>query len=165
MFQQHLRCLYTWVEAGNTVLNQIEYIMVKQCWKSSDKTAKTLPGADVWRDHQLLADIWHKLKEIVTGGKVLRFDLLNNRYKIETSNKFDLSQSWICCRSMFSSSNLSTLPSVTIFFNLISDSMLFLSLNLHYWDDVIVELCDSVVFFFWIGVTESLLSLKLVIPL
>ena len=93
LFHQHPRRLYTWTGPGGKVRNQIDYILVKQCWRSSIKNAKTLPGADIGSDHQLLiADIRLKLKRIVrTDRKVQRFDLMNidNKYKIETRNRFE----------------------------------------------------------------------------
>ena len=91
LFYQHPRRLYTWVSPGDRVRNQIDFILVKRRWKSSVKSAKTLPGADIGSDHQLLiAEVRLKLKRITVGQKAQRFDLLNidQNYKIETSNRF-----------------------------------------------------------------------------
>ena len=93
MFSQHPRRLYTWQCPGNpAVRNQIDYILIKKRWKSSVKLAKTLPGADIGSDHQLLiADVRVKLKRIDNTQKVMRFDLLNisKQYWTETSNRFE----------------------------------------------------------------------------
>ena len=45
-YQQHPRRLYTWTSPGGMYINQIDYIICKQRWKSSLQAAKTLPGAD-----------------------------------------------------------------------------------------------------------------------
>ena len=54
IFQQHLRRKYTWISPNGCVRNQIDYILISIRWKSSIKIAKTLPGADIGSDHQLL---------------------------------------------------------------------------------------------------------------
>ena len=65
LFQQHPRRLYTWESPNGKVRNQIDYILIRRRWKSSVKSAKTLPGADVGSDHQLLsANIRVKLKRV-----------------------------------------------------------------------------------------------------
>ena len=92
LFQQHPRRLYTWQGPGNRIRNQIDFILVKNRWKSSIKTAKTMPGADVGSDHQLLiAMVRIKLKRIDNTRKVKRFDPqnINEQYLIETKNRFE----------------------------------------------------------------------------
>lgn len=54
MFQHHKRRLYTWTSPDGHTRNQIDYILIRQRWKSSVKIAKTLPSADCGSDHQLL---------------------------------------------------------------------------------------------------------------
>ena len=95
LFQQHPRCLYTWVGPGNKVRNQIDYIICRQRWKSSIKIAKTLPGADIGSDHQLLiADIRLKLKKIVSDRKVQRYDLQNMTVDTKLRQATDLKPYW-----------------------------------------------------------------------
>jgi hypothetical protein len=44
---------------------QIDYILVKQCFKNSLRDMKTLPGADIDSDHNLLvAEVQTRLKAI-----------------------------------------------------------------------------------------------------
>jgi hypothetical protein len=91
LFQQHPRRKYTWTSPNGLFRNQIDYILVKSRWKTSIKIAKTLPGADIGSDHQLLiADFRIKLKMTKTTGKPHRFDLQNigDSYRVETANLF-----------------------------------------------------------------------------
>lgn len=54
MFSQHPRRLYTWISPDGKYRNQIDYIMIKNRWRSSIRLCKTLPGSDCGSDHQLL---------------------------------------------------------------------------------------------------------------
>ena len=53
-FQQHKRRLYTWTSPDGQYWNQIDYILCKQWWRCSIRSAKTRPGADYDTDHKLL---------------------------------------------------------------------------------------------------------------
>ena len=91
LFQQHPRRLYTWISPNGKVRNQIDFILIKKRWKSSVKVAKTLPGADVGSDHQLLiANIRVKLKKVETCLRAKRFDLgcIDDHYRVATKNRF-----------------------------------------------------------------------------
>ena len=46
LFQQHKRRLYTWTSSDGQYLNQIDYILCSQRWRSFIQSAKTRPGAD-----------------------------------------------------------------------------------------------------------------------
>ena len=90
LFQQHPRRKYTWISPSGA-RNQIDYILVKNRWKTSVKSSKTLPGADIGSDHQLLiANFRIKLKSIRNAAKPCRFDLqgIDDRYRVETKNQF-----------------------------------------------------------------------------
>ena len=92
MFSQHPRRLYTWQGPVKSIRNQIDYILIKKRWKSSIKVAKTLPGADIGSDHQLLiADVRVKLKKTNNTQTVKRFNLQNisKHYWLETNNRFE----------------------------------------------------------------------------
>ena len=54
IFPHHPRRLYTWRSPGERTRNQIDYIMVKQRWRTSLLNVKTRPDADCGSDHQLL---------------------------------------------------------------------------------------------------------------
>lgn len=54
IFTQHKRRLYTWRSPDGKYKNQIDYVLIRQRWRSSITTAKTLPSADCDTDHQLL---------------------------------------------------------------------------------------------------------------
>ena len=54
LFQQHKRRFYTWTSPDGQYLNQIDYILWSQRWRSSIKSAKIRPGADCGSDHELL---------------------------------------------------------------------------------------------------------------
>ena len=91
LFQQHPRRLYTWQSPDGKTRNQIDFILVKRRWKSSVRISKTLPGADIGSDHQLLfANIRVKLKRVETVCRAKRFDLgcIGDQYRVETRNRF-----------------------------------------------------------------------------
>ena len=44
LFQQHMRRLYTWTPPDGQHLNQIDYILCVQRWRSSIQSAKARPG-------------------------------------------------------------------------------------------------------------------------
>ena len=65
LFQQHKRRLYTWTSPDDQYLNQIDYLICSQRWRSSIQSAKTRWGADGGSDHELLvAKFRLKLKKI-----------------------------------------------------------------------------------------------------
>jgi Metal-dependent hydrolase len=50
--------------------HQIDYILVKQRFRNSVRDVKTLPGADIDSDHNLLvAEVQARLKSIKNAGK------------------------------------------------------------------------------------------------
>ena len=55
LFQHHARRRYTWISPGDRVRNQIDFILVRQRWRTSILDCKTFPGADCGSDHNLLA--------------------------------------------------------------------------------------------------------------
>ena len=70
LFQQHKRRLYTWTSPDGQHLNQIDYILCSQRWRSSIQSTKPRPGADCGSDHELLiAKFRLKLKKV---GKTTR---------------------------------------------------------------------------------------------
>ena len=54
LFQQHKERLYTWTSPDGQYLNQIDFIICSQRWRSSIRSTKTRPGADCGSDHELL---------------------------------------------------------------------------------------------------------------
>ena len=48
LFQQHKNELYTWTSSDGQYLNQIDYILCSQRWRSSIQSIKTRPGAGEW---------------------------------------------------------------------------------------------------------------------
>ena len=54
LFQQNKRRLYTWTSPDGQHLNQIDYILCSQRWRSSIQSAKAVQGADCGSDHELL---------------------------------------------------------------------------------------------------------------
>ena len=76
LFQHHPRRLYTWISPGDRVRNQIDYILIKQRWKSSIVNSRTLPSADIDSDHNLLyADVCLKLKRLKKSRTIDKYDL------------------------------------------------------------------------------------------
>ncbi|PNF35805.1 hypothetical protein B7P43_G11767 [Cryptotermes secundus] len=53
-FKKKKRRLYTWKAPGDWRRDQLDYILVKHGFRNSVKDVKTLPGADIDSDHNLL---------------------------------------------------------------------------------------------------------------
>ena len=90
LFQQHKRRLYTWTSPDGQHLNQIDYILCSQRWRSSVQSAKTRLGADYGSDHELLtAKFRLKLKKGKTT-RPFRYDLnqIPYDYTVEERNRF-----------------------------------------------------------------------------
>ena len=91
LFQQHKRRLYTWTSPDGQHLNQIDYILSSQRWRSSIQSAKTRSGADCGSDHELLiAKFRYKLKKVGKTTKPFRYELnqILYDYTVEVRNRF-----------------------------------------------------------------------------
>ena len=65
LFQQHKRRPYIWISSDGQHINQIDYILCSQRWRSSIQSTKTRPGADCGSDHELLIT-----KDFSVGGSI-----------------------------------------------------------------------------------------------
>ena len=91
LFQQHKRILFTWTSGDGQYLNQINYILCSQRWRSSIQLAKTRLGADCGSDHELLiAKFRLKLKKVGKTTRPFRYDLnqIPYDYTVEVTNRF-----------------------------------------------------------------------------
>ena len=91
LFQQHKRRLYTWTSPDGQYLNQIDYILCSQRWRSSIQSAKTKPQADCGLDHDLLIGKFRlKLKKVGKTTRPFRYDLnqIPYDYTVEVRNRF-----------------------------------------------------------------------------
>ena len=91
IFQQHKRRLYTWTSPDSQHLNQIDYIICSQRWRSSIQSAKTRLGADYGSDHELLiAKFRFNLKKVGKTTRPFRYDLnqIPYDYTVEVMDKF-----------------------------------------------------------------------------
>ena len=62
--------MYKWKSLGDQKCNQLDYILVKQHFRNSIRFVKTLPGADIDSDQNLLvAEVQTRLKAIKKAGK------------------------------------------------------------------------------------------------
>lgn len=69
-FKHHKRRRYTWKRPGDTERMQLDYILVRQRYRNSVKDSRSLPGADIDSDHNLVAcKVKVRLKKI-KGGKL-----------------------------------------------------------------------------------------------
>ena len=76
LYQQHKRRLYTWTSPDGQQLNQIDYIIFSQKWRSSIQSAKTWLGADCGSDHEFpVAKYRPKLKRAEKTTRPFRYDL------------------------------------------------------------------------------------------
>ncbi|XP_072046427.1 probable tubulin polyglutamylase ttll-15 [Amphiura filiformis] len=87
---------YTWTSPGNLYRNQIDYILIKQRWKTNVKNCRTFPGADIDSDHNLLyADFKLRLKILKKARTLANYDIqslqdvsIKEKYQVEISNTF-----------------------------------------------------------------------------
>ena len=76
LFQQRKRRLYTWTSPDGQHLNQTDYILCNQRWRSFIQSAKTRLGADCGSDHELLtAKFRLKLKKVGKTTRAFRYGL------------------------------------------------------------------------------------------
>ena len=76
---------------GWSILNQIDYILCSQRWRSSIQSAKTRLGADCGWDNELfIAKFRLKLKKVGKTTRPFRYDLNQNPYDytVEVTNRF-----------------------------------------------------------------------------
>ena len=72
-------------------INQIDYILCSQRWRSSIQSAKTRPGADCGSDHELLiAKFKLKLKKLGKTTRPFKYDIdqILYDYTVEVRNRF-----------------------------------------------------------------------------
>ena len=91
LFQQHKRQLYTWTSPDGQHLNQVDYILCSQRWRSSIQSAKTRLGADCGSDHELLIATFRlKLRKVGKTTRPFRYDLnqIPYDYTVKVTNRF-----------------------------------------------------------------------------
>lgn len=65
-FKHHVRRLYTWRSPDGRTRNQIDYILIRERWRTSMRDVKTYPGFDCESDHNaLVAELCLKLHKPV----------------------------------------------------------------------------------------------------
>jgi len=75
-FQQHKRRLYTWTSPDDQYLNQIDYILCSQRWRSSIQSGKTRLGGDCGSNRGLLiAKFRLKFNKVGKATRPFRYDL------------------------------------------------------------------------------------------
>ena len=90
LFQQHKRRLYTWTSPDGQYINQIDYILCSQKWRSSIQSAKTRLGTDCGSDHELLiAKFRLKLKKVGKTTRPFKYELnqIPYNYTVEVTNR------------------------------------------------------------------------------
>jgi hypothetical protein len=69
-FKERKTKLYTWKSPGDRNRYQIDYTLLKHRFRNIIRDVKTLPGAVIDSDHNLLvAEVQTRLKAIKKGGK------------------------------------------------------------------------------------------------
>ena len=74
-----------------STLNQVNYILCSQRWRSSIQSTKTRPGADCGSDHELLITKFRlKLNKVGKTTRRFRYDLnqIPYDYTVEVRNRF-----------------------------------------------------------------------------
>ena len=72
-------------------INQIDYILCSQRWRSSKQSAKTRPGADCGSEHELhIIKLRLKLKKVGKTTRPFRYDLnqIPYDYTVVVTNRF-----------------------------------------------------------------------------
>ena len=121
LFQQHKRRLYTWISPDSQHLNQTDYILCSQRWRSSIQSAKTTPEADCGSDHELLnAKFRLKLKKVGKTTRPFRYDLnqIPYDYTVEVRNRFkgldpidrQPNELWMEVRDIAQETGIKTIP-------------------------------------------------------
>ena len=91
-FEKTKRRLYTWTSPDGKYRNQIDYVLIKQRWKSMVRDVQTRPGADCGTDHELLvATLKLKLKRLKRGERLTRYVCkgIIPEYREEIKNRFE----------------------------------------------------------------------------
>lgn len=77
MYEQHKRRLYTWRSPDGNTRNQIDYILIRQRWKSSIRSTKTIPSVECGSDHQLLMCEYAAKLKVCKRRQIKRLPQLN----------------------------------------------------------------------------------------
>jgi len=91
LFQQHKRQLHTWTSPDGQYLNQTDYIICSQRWRSSIQSAKTKLGTDCGSDDGLFSAKFRlKLKKERKSTRPFSYDLnqIPYDYTVEVTNRF-----------------------------------------------------------------------------
>ena len=88
----------TWTSPGKKTLNQIDHVMINQKWRRSLLDVKSVRGADVGSDHQLvLAKLRLKLRRTskrksdrLFDSQRLRNETVRQQFTVELRNRFDV---------------------------------------------------------------------------
>ena len=89
--QKHKIQVYTWTSPDGQYLNQIDYSLYSQRWRSSIQSAKIRPRAHCGSDHKLLiAKIRLELKKVGENTRPFWHDLnqIPYDYRMEVTNTF-----------------------------------------------------------------------------
>ena len=92
LFQQHKRWLCTWTSPYSQYWNQIDYILCRQRWRSSNSQQKKRLRVDCGSDHELLiAKFRLKLKKVGKTTRPCRYDLnqVPYDYTVEVTDSRD----------------------------------------------------------------------------
>ena len=90
LFQKHKRRLYTWTSPDGQYLNQIDYILWSQRWRSSIQSPKRRSGAGCGSDLELIiAKSRLKLKKVGKTPRWFRYDLnqIPYNYTMKVTNR------------------------------------------------------------------------------
>ena len=89
---------WTWETPGMTARNQIDFILVKERFRNSLKSAKSYPGADCGSDHKpVIAKVQLKFRKLQKKNRKKKLDLkqlklnpnIRNQFYVEVANRFE----------------------------------------------------------------------------
>lgn len=82
LFKHHPRRQFTWRSPDGRTKNQIDYILIKQRWRSSATNCRAYPGADCGTDHQLLV-LDFRLRFKIVSRKLIRKTMIPQPSKVQ----------------------------------------------------------------------------------
>ncbi|XP_072021447.1 uncharacterized protein [Amphiura filiformis] len=81
---------WTWESPDGSTRNKIDFILIRQKWKTSVTSSRSFPSADIGSDHQLvLANIKLKLRSRGKQSKIKKFDV-SKRYLQQTYSDYQV---------------------------------------------------------------------------
>ena len=95
-FKHYERRRYTWQSPGGGYRNQIDFILVKNRWKTCVENSRAYPGPDCGSDHNLVGAVVRlkikknefKSRRVRLNLDALRTPMVKEVYNVQVNNRF-----------------------------------------------------------------------------